>query len=116
MRRHRHLVESQASIVQFEETLKLRRLAESKFQDLQEEFVRRRWPDVQRWLSAYNSKIQHRLCAKAKADCPGSGQWLLNDIRFKSWFDAIYCSTPLLWLNGIPGAGKLFQLSFSLLM
>jgi hypothetical protein len=105
MERHRRLVESQASIVQFEESQKARKLAESQFRELQDVFVRRRWPEVQGWLSAYNSKIQHQLCTKAKEECPGSGQWLLTDVRFQKWSDLVYCSTPLLWLNGIPGAG-----------
>jgi hypothetical protein len=106
MERHRRLVESQASIVQFEESQKARKLAESQFRELQDVFVRRRWSEVQGWLSAYNSKIQHQLCTKAKEECPGSGQWRLTDVRFQKWSDLVYCSTPLLWLNGIPGAGK----------
>ncbi|KAK7431623.1 hypothetical protein QQZ08_001841 [Neonectria magnoliae] len=106
MRRHGRLVESQASIVQFDETQKQRRLAEISFQDLQNVYFRQRLHDVKQWLSIYNSKLQHDMCAKAKAECPGSGAWLLGDNRFKAWFDPIYCTTPLLWLTGIPGAGK----------
>ncbi|KAK7397580.1 hypothetical protein QQX98_013055 [Neonectria punicea] len=106
MRRHGRLVESQASIVQFDETQKQRRLAEISFQGLQNVYFRQRLHDVKQWLSPYNSKLQHDMCAKAKAECPGSGAWLLGDNRFKAWFDPIYCTTPLLWLNGIPGAGK----------
>ncbi|KAH7022148.1 hypothetical protein EDB80DRAFT_694105 [Ilyonectria destructans] len=104
MRRHRHLVESQASIVLFEETQTLRRLAEEKFQGLQNDYLRQRLPEVMRWLSPYNSKLQHDKCTKDKF--PGSGEWLLAERGFKNWFDPFFCSTPLLWLNGIPGAGK----------
>ncbi|KAH7163352.1 hypothetical protein B0J13DRAFT_634582 [Dactylonectria estremocensis] len=104
MRRHRHLVESQASIAVFEETQALRKLAEIKFQDIQDEYLQHRSRDVLRWLDPYNSKFQHNSCRKAKFS--GSGQWLLEDRGFKNWFDPVYCTTPLLWLNGIPGAGK----------
>jgi len=106
MRRHRHLIESQASIVQFQESLKLRKFAEGKFEDIQKEFVQARWPAVRQWLTAYNSKKQQDFCAKKRAECPDSGQWLLTHDRFMNWLDPIYCTTPLLWLNGNPGAGK----------
>ncbi|KAI0595286.1 hypothetical protein F4775DRAFT_569708 [Biscogniauxia sp. FL1348] len=106
MDRHKQLIESQASIAQFHEANRFRDDIRTKFQELQEDFTRRRWPEVHRWLAAYNSKLEQRNCNKAKEDCPGTGQWLLDDHRFKDWYDPIYCSTPLLWLNGIPGAGK----------
>ncbi|KAK4221419.1 hypothetical protein QBC38DRAFT_492123 [Podospora fimiseda] len=106
MRRHRQLIVEQGSIVRFQELQQLRVLAETKFQDIQDEYVRRRWTDAQRWLTPYNSHLQQEICAAARNECPGSGQWLLNDNRFKKWFDPLFCSTPLLWLNGIPGAGK----------
>jgi len=92
--------------VQFQESQKLRAMAETKFREMQDEYFRRRWPNAQAWLSAYNSTAQQDACLAAKADCPGSGQWLLDDDRFKKWFHPTFCSTPLLWLNGIPGAGK----------
>ncbi|KAF7554205.1 hypothetical protein G7Z17_g3062 [Cylindrodendrum hubeiense] len=103
MRRHRHLVESQASIVVFEETQALRKLAETNFQHIQNEYLRHRLREVLRWLNPYNSESQHETCVKAKF--PKSGEWLVRDIGFKNWVDPLYCTTPLLWLNGIPGAG-----------
>jgi len=111
MGRHRHLIESQASITQFQEVQKLREIMETNFQAIQEEFVRRRWPEVHRWLSPYNSNLQQIDCMNAKHESPGSGQWLLSHPRFKEWYDPIYCLTPLLWLYGIPGAGKQHLLS-----
>jgi hypothetical protein len=35
----------------------------------------------------------------------GSGQWLQEEDRFKSWSDASEQSIRLFWLQGIPGAG-----------
>lgn len=106
MAQHKSLVESQASIAQFEETQRLRELIENQFQETQNEFIRSRWPAVCEWLSPYNSILEQLDCIKAKEDCPGSGQWLLGSEQFKNWQDPIYCLTPLLWLNGIPGAGE----------
>lgn len=106
MERHRKLVVEQASIVHFQESQKLRALAEMNSRERQDEYLRRRWLDVQRWLSAYNSTRQQEICISAKSECPGSGQWLLTHNQFAGWSDLYYCRTPLLWLNGIPGAGK----------
>lgn len=39
--------------------------------------------------------------------CKGTGKWLLQDDVFLKWLDVTNRSTDLLWLHGIPGAGKL---------
>lgn len=106
MERHRRLIVEQASIAQFQEFQRMRVTAEVKFSELQDEYLRRRWPVVQNWLNAYNSSIHQKACAAARSECPGSGQWLFANARFKRWFDPLFCSTPLFWLKGIPGAGK----------
>lgn len=106
MERHKHLIESQAPIVEFQEAQKFREIVESNFREVRDEFVRRKWPDVHRWLSPYNSALEHNNHLRAKADSPGSGQSVLKHSQFKDWYDPLYCLTPLLWLNGIPGAGK----------
>ncbi|KAI1079677.1 hypothetical protein F5B20DRAFT_160940 [Whalleya microplaca] len=38
--------------------------------------------------------------------CEGTEKWLLKDNIFKQWLDTSDKSTRLLWLRGIPGAGK----------
>ncbi|RYP52172.1 hypothetical protein DL768_002614 [Monosporascus sp. mg162] len=40
--------------------------------------------------------------------CEGAAKWLLNDRAFTEWLDTSNQSTRLLWLQGIPGAGKTF--------
>lgn len=96
MERHRRLIVEQASIVQFQELQKLRAIAEVKFSEFQDEYLLRRWPAVQSWLSAHNSSIQQEACTAARSGCLGSGQWQLADERFKKWFDPMFCSMPLL--------------------
>jgi hypothetical protein len=39
--------------------------------------------------------------------CSGSGNWLLTDKSFVKWLDVSDKSTRNIWLEGIPGAGKL---------
>ncbi|RSL59358.1 hypothetical protein CEP54_007309 [Fusarium duplospermum] len=38
--------------------------------------------------------------------CEGTGKWLFRDQSFKDWADQSKASTRILWLKGIPGAGK----------
>jgi hypothetical protein len=110
MRQHKHLIESQVSIVEFEELQKLRKLAEVEFQNARNADLDRRRLKVVQWLSPASSETIQEGCEKARSDCPGTGQWLLNDDHFQRWFDPIFCTNPLLWLSGIPGAGKSFSL------
>ncbi|KAI1339051.1 hypothetical protein F5Y15DRAFT_416361 [Xylariaceae sp. FL0016] len=95
-----------ASIAELEEANRLRVEVQEKFHELHQEFINRRWPDVRQWLSPYDSNLEQISCIKEKENFPQSGQWLLNDDLFKKWYGPLYCVNPLLWLNGIPGAGK----------
>ncbi|RHZ68337.1 hypothetical protein CDV55_105500 [Aspergillus turcosus] len=40
--------------------------------------------------------------------CEGTGTWLLQDDVVKDWLDVSRGSSRVLWLQGIPGAGKTF--------
>lgn len=46
-------------------------------------------------LASYRSRI-----------CRGTGAWLFRDASFKQWFDPTNTTIKMLWLRGIPGAGK----------
>ena len=111
LRRHRQLVESQASIVQFEELFQeLQRgrvRAEAEFRSLKDVEKSRRLNTVGVWLSAASASVDQEMYSKKRRKYPWSGRWLLNDNRFQAWFDPEACATPLLWVNGIPGAGVL---------
>ncbi|KAL4905604.1 hypothetical protein BDW74DRAFT_167782 [Aspergillus multicolor] len=40
--------------------------------------------------------------------CKGTGTWLLEDDAFKKWMDTASKTSRVLWIQGIPGAGKTF--------
>ncbi|SPO07054.1 uncharacterized protein DNG_09748 [Cephalotrichum gorgonifer] len=44
--------------------------------------------------------------------CPGTAKWLAQDQVFNQWMDLSSQATRLLWLQGIPGAGKTFLASW----
>lgn len=39
----------------------------------------------------------------------GSGDWLFSQKEYNTWIDVSDKTSRLLWLQGIPGAGKLFK-------
>jgi hypothetical protein len=38
--------------------------------------------------------------------CEGSGKWLWRDSTFIRWLEVTDISTKIVWLQGIPGAGR----------
>ncbi|SCV57123.1 uncharacterized protein FFB14_14978 [Fusarium fujikuroi] len=49
-----------------------------------------------------------RIC---NSRCQGTGSWLAQDQQFASWAEGKEKSAQVLWLQGIPGAGKTFLAS-----
>lgn len=42
----------------------------------------------------------------SEAVCNGTGKWLFRDQSFQNWLVGKDKAKPILWLRGIPGAGK----------
>ncbi|KAJ6541683.1 hypothetical protein B0H19DRAFT_1268649 [Mycena capillaripes] len=53
------------------------------------------------WLSPLNFFLRHADISPARQE--GTGEWLLNDSRFREWVSE---KGRTLWCHGIPGAGK----------
>ncbi|GAW19057.1 hypothetical protein ANO14919_085410 [Xylariales sp. No.14919] len=103
----RSLIESQATPSQIEDARKGIQASRKIENDQLHEQNLQRIRDVHNWLRATNVEIDQDSHAKARAEYPGTGQWLLKTTLFKEWFNPQYTTIPpLLWLNGIPGAGK----------
>lgn len=105
LRAHMALIEAQATVAQFAEILATRASVEFEFDRSREEEVRRRRVMCHQWLAAANFGADQETYARIRHEYTGTGEWLLQKNRFRSWFDPNFCSTPLLWMNGIPGAG-----------
>ncbi|KAF1956409.1 hypothetical protein CC80DRAFT_446319 [Byssothecium circinans] len=106
MREHRLLIETQANIVQFSEIIRSQETANRTLESQQQTELRRQRDRVNQWLSAAKYEADQEQYSMARHAYPGTGQWLLKTNRFHSWFDPDFCSNELLWLTGIPGAGK----------
>ncbi|KAK7999487.1 hypothetical protein PG990_012087 [Apiospora arundinis] len=107
IRRQRSLIETQATPSEIEET---RQSIQHSRQDEEYQFdekTLRQIRDVINWLKPTNVEIDQAALIKARADHLGTGQWLFENTLFKEWFDPRFPTIPpLLWINGIPGAGK----------
>ncbi|KAH8892450.1 hypothetical protein GQ53DRAFT_646497 [Thozetella sp. PMI_491] len=103
---HRRLIDSQMTLMEFEHVVKTHTLAEAEFKAAREAEMGRRRRIVHEWLDPYNSELVHDEHSSARAGDPQCGTWLIEDTTFQKWFHPNLCSKPLLWLNGIPGAGK----------
>ncbi|KAI1682859.1 hypothetical protein KJE20_07591 [Pyrenophora tritici-repentis] len=106
LREHMALIESQATVAQFAEIIVTRARVELEFDRQRDEEIHRRRIMCHQWLVAANCGADQETYARVRQEYPGTGQWFLQKNRFRSWFDPNFCSTPLLWMNGIPGAGK----------
>ncbi|KUM58863.1 hypothetical protein ACN42_g8284 [Penicillium freii] len=107
MARHRALIESQAGLSEIADSQESRRLVDDRHNaEVQYESLRRS-RTVFNWLRAPDLDGNQYNLTQMRADNPGTGRWLLDNQAFKDWFDPNYPKIPpLLWLNGIPGAGK----------
>ncbi|CAI7641662.1 unnamed protein product [Penicillium glandicola] len=107
MARHRALIESQAGLSQIAESQISRRLVDDRHNAEVKAEDWRRLRTVFNWLRAADVDGNQYNLTQTRADYPGTGRWLLDHQAFKDWFDPNYPKIPpLLWMNGIPGAGK----------
>jgi hypothetical protein len=50
--------------------------------------------------------MDQELLENFRRDYPSTGRWILEDSKIKTWIDPQKYLIPILWLKGIPGAGK----------
>ncbi|KAI0198195.1 hypothetical protein F4808DRAFT_452139 [Astrocystis sublimbata] len=105
-KRHFQLIESRASLVEYQEIQSLQQINAAKIQEIHRQSLSSRRESVLRWLSPVNTEAIHERHVRARSRNPAAGRWLVEDGRFQKWFDPVYCLSPLIWLNGPPGAGK----------
>ena len=54
-----------------------------------------------------NSLADHEGALEIRLEYPESGKWILRHPYLKDWMDLTCTNVPVLWINGIPGAGTL---------
>jgi hypothetical protein len=120
IRQHGILVQNQATLSHIEdfrrvgqaqdlqirsvlEKLEAQRILElSVLQDLET----RRYRELMTWLESPNVENDLAHHSKIFRDAPDTGRWLLRNQFLQQWLDPQYPTIPpLLWMNGLPGAG-----------
>ncbi|KAF5628959.1 zinc finger C2H2-type integrase DNA-binding protein [Fusarium sp. NRRL 52700] len=105
--RHRDAIQNQAN--QSQMTASEETYTEPVFESdpFGEENYRPQRLAVCHWLRSIDPAADQDLFSKVRAEYPGTGRWLLDNEDFKGWFNPLYARIPpLLWLTGLPGAGK----------
>lgn len=75
--------------------------------EMERKLGRRR--EVINWIAAASMSSHHKIFCKARQCCPGSGDWILKSEQLKDWKDSDIPHNSVLWLHGIPGAGKVLS-------
>jgi hypothetical protein len=79
----------------------------AKVEELVDEERTKKKTSVKDWLAVYPPlQCDHEKYRLVRGNYPGTGDWIAETEAIKHWLDADVPSTPLLWMTGIPGAGK----------
>ncbi|KAI0971965.1 hypothetical protein F4678DRAFT_430685 [Xylaria arbuscula] len=104
--RSRRLIDGNISRKELEEIHEIRSSSLHTFRAYKSAENISRRSTIFQWLSSYNCEAKQTEYRKTRSVCKSPGAWLLNDSLFRNWSAPEVCSNPMLWLSGIPGAGK----------
>ncbi|KAK7598537.1 hypothetical protein V3481_000161 [Fusarium oxysporum f. sp. vasinfectum] len=105
--RHRDAIQNQANQSQMTDSEESHTEPVSQSDPFMEESYRPQLLAVCHWLRPIDPAADQARFSKIRSEYPGTGRWLLDNETFKGWFDLRYARIPpLLWLTGLPGAGK----------
>jgi len=105
-KRHRRLLENHASLAFFEEIKAVRDKQAESFRFLREDAKRQQQERVRTWLAHEDMMSDQDHHVEIRQDYPGTGKWILKKRIIKAWLDLEAKSENIVWLTGIPGAGK----------
>jgi hypothetical protein len=107
LRRHKDVVECRANLAQYrnyqDDVAKLKA-------QLEESIVKEETKDlmiVKEWLSVGElPRLDHVTYCKIRADYSNTTKWILQKKPVKHWINADMPRSPVVWMYGIPGAGR----------
>ena len=82
----------------------MRERIKSRFEERDDVEKKKQLSLVQERLEASNYQIDHHTICEQRGESQ-SGKWILQDEVFREWADADAGLHPVLYINGIPGAG-----------
>ncbi|PMD14292.1 hypothetical protein NA56DRAFT_393481 [Hyaloscypha hepaticicola] len=106
LQRHKALIESHANVLEIQAASTARELAEKAFQEADSARKDNQRIVVRTWLSARNVQLDHDVYTGVRESYPSTGLWVLQKTAIAAWHDNEHPSGSLVWIHGIPGAGK----------
>ncbi len=121
LRQHRQLIVEQAGLLHYQQyqtdSQENDRHMRQYEQDRQEKLIRlekqeeaevqRKYLAVLEWFSGAQSTVEdHHTFQLTRSQYTGSGDWILNDEKVQNWIEPDTPVSSILWISGIPGAGK----------
>jgi hypothetical protein len=106
LQRHKTLIESHGNVLQIKASQVARELAEKAFKEADIARKDNQRIAVRTWLSAKNVQLDHEVYTGVRKLYPSTGLWVLQKTAIVAWHDSQHTSGSLVWIHGIPGAGK----------
>ncbi|KAK8069382.1 hypothetical protein PG994_005998 [Apiospora phragmitis] len=109
IRGHGHLIQTQAALSQIESFRRDQDLRNAQFNEIKESHEAQRLTDLKAWLNPPMVEDDQYELSKIWKKYPGCGRWLFQNQSLKEWLNPLFPTIPpLLWMNGMPGAGRCF--------
>ncbi|RTE76813.1 hypothetical protein BHE90_008704 [Fusarium euwallaceae] len=102
--RHRELMRTEVRLEEIRAADEARQRELEHFAKVEENTIKQEYFTLRAHVSP--KTYDDELYRYHEAVCEGTGKWLFRDQSFKDWEDQSKASTRILWLKGIPGAGK----------
>lgn len=103
--RHKELIESEKTTAVLLEAQRTREIAESHYNDMRDTELKKQLSIVLEKLDAPDYQIDHYTACEQRRRSR-SGEWIYRHELFCNWADAQSGKNSLLYINGVPGAGK----------
>ncbi|KAG4441376.1 hypothetical protein IFR05_003133 [Cadophora sp. M221] len=105
LERHRDLVDREASAIAIIEAKKWRAKQQDNLERLEDERRDRQLQDCVSWLAIDDRGQEDALEKLSQRRQAGTCDWILKSLQLRTWVEN-QDAEPVLWLKGIPGAGK----------
>jgi Sec-independent protein translocase protein TatA len=110
--RHKDLVECRATVSQYRRYQEDMTELKSKLEETISAEKEKKKLAVKEWLAVDGQwERDHESFCQVRKECPTTAKWILKHDSVEHWMQIDAPDTPVLWMNAIPGAGKMAVLS-----
>ncbi|KAM0344160.1 hypothetical protein ACHAPU_007882 [Fusarium lateritium] len=109
---HTSYLRNEVRLQDIQEAYEARQFAIKSFAKLEESDRRQEYAALETAIRPvfHDEKLDHVLTRV----CDGTGDWLIKDEDIKRWFKATPGSGKIIWICGIPGAGKTYLSAYTI--